>query len=581
MRSGSTRPEPIGEPARGLRQRAEDIASKREGGSPRDVAVISPQETKQKMHELLVHQIELEMQNDELRRARTELEDARSRYQDLFDLAPVGYCTILETGLIREVNLTAASLLSVDRNALVGQPFTRFILEDDQDVHYLHRRRLFETGQPQTYVLRMMRGDGTSFWADVAAITLTDGDGVRMSRVALSDATERRSKDEELQRSQQYALTLVEELREADRNKNAFLSMLSHEIRNPLAAISAAATLLELTADRADREKAKSTINIVKRQSAQLCRLADDLLDITRISFNRIRLKKERMDLCSVVASAADDYRAQFEEKGVRLETRITSRHLFLEADPARLVQVVGNLLHNALKFTQAGGETLLTVNRRADLAVVCVKDNGLGMKPEAVPRIFQPFTQLDDSLDRSQGGLGLGLTIVKSMVELHGGSVSAYSEGLGKGTEFTVLLPLSSEEQDGQSGRPTVQATPRSFRVLCIEDNPDFADILCSALRYFGHEVISAGNGVDGISAAKKFSPQVILCDIGLPGISGYEVAKAIRSDDSLSDVFMIALTGYAGATDTELAMDSGFDKHVSKPVDLAVLGQMLAEIQ
>jgi len=579
VKNGSSQSESIGKPARGLRQRAEDIVSRIEGGSPRDVAVMSLQETKEKLHELLVHQIELEMQNDELRRTRTELEDARARYQDLYDLAPVGYCTLSEAGLIRETNLTAARLLGVNRSALIGRPFSRLIVKENQDVHYLHRRRLIETGQPQAYVLQMMKGDGTTFWADITAITLLGGDGTPISRVALCDATLRRLKDEALRESQQRALALVEELQEADRNKNAFLSMLSHEIRNPLASISAAVALLETTPDR---EKATSIIDIMKRQTAQLCRLVDDLLDITRISFNRISLNKKRIDLCEIVASTALDYRAQFEEKGVRLKTGIIPGHLFLEADPARVVQVIGNLLHNALKFTKPGGDTLLTVSRQGNLAVIRVKDNGLGMKPEGLPGLFQPFMQMDDSIDRSQGGLGLGLAIVKSMVELHGGSVSAHSEGLGKGTQFTVLLPLSSDEQNEneEDSGPAAPATSRSFRILCIEDNKDFADILCSALQYFGHEVISAGNGIDGISAAKGFVPEVILCDIGLPGMSGYEVAKAIRSDSSLSGAFMIALTGYAGTKDTELAVSSGFNKHVSKPVDIIALNRMLQDL-
>ncbi len=741
-----------------LRKKAQEIAPKRRDCSPEYSEVIPAEEARQKLHELLVHQIELEMQNDELRRAQTELEDARARYLDLYDLAPVSYCTISEKGLILETNLTAANLLDVARGALINQPISRFIFKEDQDVYYLHKRELFETGKPQAYELKMRKRDGTVFWAHLASITLSDADGVPICRVALSDITERKLRDEELkaikdslsaevaalnnlhaistqfirqdnlqsiyheilkaaivmshadkgsiqvldkekgslkllihsgfekpylehfdsvtltqnaywqalkqnkriitedvlsnsvfmgtpdmqivlaeqivsvqsttmvssagnllgvisthyktkhqfnerelrmfdllarqaadvierarmekalQQSEQRALALVEELQKADQNKNDFISMLSHELRNPLAVIMAGVSLLELTDDS---QKTRSTKEIMKRQSAQLCRLVDDLLDLTRINMNKIKLKSQRVELCKLVAEVVDDYKGQFEEKGIRLETDITPDPLFLDADAARLTQVIGNLLHNAVKFTKTGGAAILSVYKQEEQAVICVKDNGIGLNTEILLDVFQPFVQLDNSIDRSNGGLGLGLAIVKGMVELHGGSVSAFSEGVGKGTQFTVLLPISYGEENDQGQKHSTGTPSRLFRILCIEDNTDFAEILCSMLEQFGHKAISARNGLDGIAKAKEFTPDVIFCDIGLPGINGYEVAKRIRSDPALAGVYMIGLTGYAGSKDIELAVNAGFNKHMSKPVDMNALNQVLAEVE
>jgi CheY-like chemotaxis protein len=336
-------------------------------------------------------------------------------------------------------------------------------------------------------------------------------------------------------------------------------------------------SLLDLSVDA---KMAAGTKEIIKRQSAQLCRLVDDLLDLTRINTNKVKLKMERIELCELAKAVAEDFKAQFDGKGVRLETRIPSDSLFLEADPARLTQIIGNLLHNAVKFTNADGTVHLTVNKQDIQAVICVEDNGIGIKPEILPDLFQPFVQLDNSMDRSNGGLGLGLSIVKGMAELHGGSVSAFSEGLGKGTRFTVILPLSAQEENEHGEQQHGGRPSRSFRILCIDDNMDFAALLCSMLEQLGHKTAVTFNGIDGITKAKEFSPDIIFCDIGLPGMNGYEVAKSIRSDNSLADVFMIALTGYASPKDIERAMNSGFHKHIPKPIDMAAINQILTEV-
>ena len=408
---------------------------------------MSHEEMQEKLHELFVHQIELEMQNDELRLTQVELENAKARYVDLYDMAPVGYCTISEGGTITEINLTAANMLGAVRGMLIMKPITGFIFKEDQDTYYLHKLKIFKTGEPQSCELRMTRRDGAVFWAHLAAAIRQDTDGVRTCRVALSDITERKLRDEELVRTKealeqtkQQALDLVEELKKADGHKNNFLSSLSHELRNPMAAISAGLQLLDITQDVSQAERAKE---IMKRQMHQLCRLVDDLLELTRITCNKMEIKKEKIELKTLMELVAEDHKTIFDEKAIVLDVEIVGGSLCLDADPVRIKQSISNLLCNALKFSYTGGKVLLRLTREKNEALISVADEGRGIKPEFIPSLFQPFMQEDDSIDRSDGGLGLGLPIVKGIAELHGGSVSVFSEGLGNGSQFTIRLPI------------------------------------------------------------------------------------------------------------------------------------------
>ncbi len=380
---------------------------------------------------------------------------------------------------------------------------------------------------------------------------------------------------ESQKKAMQESEALVEELRKMDQNKNQFLSMLSHELRNPLASIIMSLSFLDQlpTYDK----QAQRAVKIAKRQGEQLTRLVDDLLDVTRITQNKIILKKERVELNRLVQQAAADYQGHFTEKEVALEIKLSYDPIYLEADSARLSQVIGNLLHNAAKFTSNGDKTLVTVEKTQE-AVITVQDTGRGIPSTILPNLFTPFVQVDNSLDRSSGGLGLGLAIVKGMVELHGGNVTAYSEGLGYGTQFTIRLPIISidEEQKAEVNR----ASARSLRILVIDDIPDIVEILCSLLGHLGHETIGALNGPEGINKAKEFRPEVVICDIGLPGINGYEVARNFTSNKELKDTFLIALSGYAQPNDLERAREAGFKKHLAKPVDLNTLELTLAEV-
>jgi PAS domain S-box-containing protein len=393
------------------------------------------------------------------------------------------------------------------------------------------------------------------------------------------DVTERKEAEEALRRSEERYRELAEKLRVADERKNEFLAVLSHELRNPLTSIRNSLFIL----DQAEPggEQARRAKGILERQVGQLSRLVDDLLDITRITRNKIRLQRERIELNELVRQTIEDHRALFEASGVQLETEFAPAALFLQADRVRLVQVVGNLLQNSAKFTGHGGKTRVSIesDTAKQRAIIRVADTGVGMAPEQVSRLFQPFMQAEITIDRSRGGLGLGLALSKGLVELHGGEISASSAGLGKGSEFVVSLPLDSisgaELQDVPAEGPR-----RSRRVLIIDDYTDIAESLRELLELNNHKVAVAYNGPDGIAKAREFRPEILLCDIGLPRMNGYEVAVAFRRDEELSNVYLVAMTGYALQEDLQKAADAGFDCHLAKPVDIDKLNSILAHL-
>jgi signal transduction histidine kinase/response regulator RpfG family c-di-GMP phosphodiesterase len=369
-------------------------------------------------------------------------------------------------------------------------------------------------------------------------------------------------------------------LEEADRRKDQFLAMLSHELRNPLAPIRNSLYILDRA--KPGGEQARRAQSVIDRQVGHLTRLVDDLLDVTRISRGKIRLQRERLDLSDLVRRAVEDYRDAFTQNQLTLGLSRPKGALWVNADPTRIAQVVGNLLNNACKFTPAGGKTTVSLERNAGLgqAVLKVRDTGIGIAPEMLPHLFEAFAQADTTLDRSSGGLGLGLTMVKGMVEMHGGTVSAESPGLGEGTEFMVRLPMESADVSAETppGRRAVHEGPR--RVLVIEDNVDAAESLRELLELDQHTVEVAFSGWEGLAKARSFGPDIVLCDIGLPGMDGYEVARAMRKDPTLRDAGLVALTGYAAPEDIAKAQDAGFDAHLAKPPSPQKLTQVLGVI-
>jgi PAS domain S-box-containing protein len=367
-------------------------------------------------------------------------------------------------------------------------------------------------------------------------------------------------------------------LKEADQRKTEFLAVLSHELRNPLAPIRNSTYILEHSEPGSGQ--AKRALAVIDRQTGQLAHLVDDLLDVTRITRNKVEIQRETVDLNELGRHTVEDQRTLFDRAEVQIEFHPAARPVFVSADRNRLAQVIGNLLQNAAKFSGRGGKARIAISTDATekRAVIQVADTGVGMAPELVARLFQPFIQADSSLDRSKGGLGLGLALAKGLVELHGGDIAARSAGLGQGAEFVVRLPLVVE--DALAPRPGAGTSKGRRRVLIIEDNVDAADSLRDALAFGDHEVEVAYNGPQGIAKAQEFRPDVVFCDIGLPLMDGYEVARAFRADDALKGAFLVALSGYAMPEDLERARAAGFKRHLAKPPSIEKLGEILDEV-
>jgi two-component system CheB/CheR fusion protein len=367
-------------------------------------------------------------------------------------------------------------------------------------------------------------------------------------------------------------------LREADRRKDEFLAVLSHELRNPLAPIRNAQYVLEHTDPTT--EQAALARDIIGRQVGHLARMVDDLLDATRISRGRVQVQRARLDLVAVARRAVEDHRSLFLQRDLTMDFRAPDNSIWVDGDVTRLSQVMGNLLHNAQKFTDGGGHVVVSVERLGREAVVSVRDSGVGIPREVLDVLFEPFEQADRTIHRSRGGLGLGLALVRAIVELHGGTVRARSEGDGRGAELVVTLPVAGDAAaDSPAPGGDQVALHASFkrRILIIEDNGDSAVTLRNVLELHGHEVHLAGDGLRGVEAARRLRPDVVVCDLGLPGIDGYEVARRLRASGDANAAMLVALTGYASAEDVGRAVEAGFHHHLAKPPDLTRLVQIL----
>jgi two-component system CheB/CheR fusion protein len=365
-------------------------------------------------------------------------------------------------------------------------------------------------------------------------------------------------------------------LREADDRKNEFLGVLSHELRNPLAPIRNALHLLDHASPAS--AQALRARGVIRRQVDHLTHLVDDLLDSTRISRGKIELERTALDLAQLVERTVDDHRALLAERGLTVEVRKEHGPAWVLADATRIAQVLGNLLQNSAKFTPPGGHVTVTTARACGRARVSVRDTGIGIDPTLLESVFEPFTQGDDTLHRTEGGLGLGLALAKGLVELHGGRIEARSEGRGRGAEVAFELELAAGAASGADGPAPRPSPAGGRRVLVIEDNEDSAATLGEVLALSGHVAEVAHDGEEGVERARAFRPDVVLCDIGLPRMNGYEVARALRADPALAGVFLVALTGYALPEDQQRAREAGFDRHVAKPASIETLEEVLA---
>jgi signal transduction histidine kinase/CheY-like chemotaxis protein len=373
--------------------------------------------------------------------------------------------------------------------------------------------------------------------------------------------------------------SLVLSLKESDQRKDEFLAMLAHELRNPLAPIRNATQILRVKGSALP--ELQWARDVIDRQVQQMTRLVDDLLDLSRINHGRIELRTEQVELATVVNSAVESSRPLIDKRGHALTVTIPPEPIHLEVDLTRLSQVLANLLNNASKYTEQGGCIWLTAERQNDQVVIRVRDTGIGISTELLPRVFEMFKQVDRSLERSEGGLGIGLTLVQRLVEMHGGTVEAHSLGLGKGSEFVLRLPLAVGDKKQQP--PSVAdrqnaAAPVSCRILVVDDNQDSADSIAILLRTMGNEVHAAHDGLEAVDAAAEFQPDIVLLDLGLPKLNGFDAARRIREQPGGQERVLIALTGWGQEEDRRRSQEAGFDHHLTKPIDFGVLRELLA---
>lgn len=371
-------------------------------------------------------------------------------------------------------------------------------------------------------------------------------------------------------------------LKEADRRKDEFLAMLAHELRNPLAPVRNALQILRLTGGQG--EAATAAMETIEGQIPHMVSLVDDLLDVSRISRGKIELRRERIELSALVSHAAETARPLYAKRGRELTVTLPAQPIYLNADPTRLAQIIDNLLNNAAKFTDEDGHVWLTAKRDRDEAVLRVRDDGIGITADACARIFEMFAQVDTSLERSQSSLGLGLTLVKSLVELHGGAVETCSGGLGQGTEFILRLPALAETPKPAPPPETTSAGEKEIvtgrRILVVDDYRDSADMLAMILKFADNEVRTAYDGLECLAAAESFRPEVVLLDIGMPKLNGYDTCRRIRQQSWGKRMLLITLTGWGQEEDKRRTAEAGFDTHVVKPVDPVVLTKLLAAL-
>ncbi|AUX45132.1 uncharacterized protein SOCE26_066130 [Sorangium cellulosum] len=372
---------------------------------------------------------------------------------------------------------------------------------------------------------------------------------------------------------------LYDELRDQDRRKDEFLATLAHELRNPLAPIRTGLEVLRITGDG---DQGRKTREMMERQVGHMVRLVDDLLDVSRITRGKVELRRERVELRAVLNSALETSRPLIEAAGHELAIRLPAEPLALDADPTRLAQVFANLFNNATKYTPAGGQIRLVAQRDGGEVVVRVADTGVGIPADMLPKVFDMFTQVGRSIDRAQGGLGIGLTLVRRLVELHGGTIHAESEGPGRGSTFLVRLPLAATERAATaappSGRPAVEGHAAGLRVLVVDDNVDGAESLAALLCVSGHDVRTVHTGPQALVAAREFGPGIVFLDIGLPGMNGYEVARRLRAEPDFAGLVVVALTGWGTEEDRRQTRQAGFDHHLTKPVDTAEVHRLIA---
>jgi signal transduction histidine kinase/CheY-like chemotaxis protein len=401
---------------------------------------------------------------------------------------------------------------------------------------------------------------------------------VRHSEQSIRDEAQRQAEQDRLIRDaiEEGLMREADALKSSDRRKDEFLALLGHELRNPLGAMANALALTQLLPpSEPDYQQAA---DVLQRQLRQMERLVDDLLDVSRIARGVLELRREQIDLVASVRQTVEAIRPLAQQRGQRLDVLLPEESLHIWADPSRLEQIVTNLLVNAVKYTPTGGRISCALERQDSCVLLRVRDNGIGIQPQLLPHIFDMFMRAEQAARQAEGGLGLGLTLVRNLVELHGGTIQAFSAGPAKGSEFVVEFPLPAAPPEERAPQSSTSQPDGRARVLVIDDNRDVAVTLAALVRHGGHDVRTAHDGPSAIDVARSYRPNLVLVDIGLPGMDGYEVAQHLRTDVGLSDAVLAALTGYGQEEDRRRSLDAGFDQHLIKPIRTETLLNLLA---
>jgi PAS domain S-box-containing protein len=505
----------------------------------------------------------------ERRRNEEMLRESEERFRLLIEAVKDYAVFMLDThGRVASWNPGAQRIKGYRADEIIGEHFRVFYAAEARQRQWPEEelRRAREEGRYEEEGVRI-RKDGTAFWANVVITPVRDDAGVLRGYAKVTrDLTDRKR---------------IESLEGSERQMQEFLAVLAHELRNPLAPISNA---LNLLARKPTTDPSEIWVrDVLQRQTGQLSHLVDDLLDVSRITRAALVLDRKAVDLRTLVRQAADASTQWFEQRRHTLDVSLPGERLVVDGDEVRLSQVVQNLLHNAAKYTPDGGRIELEVHREGDDAVIRVADNGIGMTTDMLSSAFELFKQAHQGLDRSQGGLGVGLTLVERLIKMHGGRVEAKSEGPGRGSEFRVRLPLRPEQPivrplGENKGAGDARYGPRR-RILVVDDNRDAAQALKLLLETDGHEVRVAADGAGGLALARQYKPEVALLDIGLPNMDGYELARRMREEPALEGTLLVAVTGYGQMHDRARASASGFNHHLVKPVEFSALQRLLRE--
>jgi PAS domain S-box-containing protein len=513
--------------------------------------------------------------------ARTEvaLRESKAQYQSVVEDQTELICRLLPDGTYTFVNGAYCRYFGHSPEELLGRKFFMFIPPDGRQACIDFLASITPEHPLGMREHQVIAPGGEIRWQQWTDRGLFDSDGRLLEFQAVGrDITERKRAEEE-HRLLEAQRRVEEALREADRHKDEFLAMLAHELRNPLAPVGMA---LEVMRRRpaADDQTAWAQ-SVIARQVGQMTRLVDDLLDVSRITRGKVRLELERLDLASLAAQAVETSRPLVDARGHALQVTLPQEALHVRGDCVRLRQIVANLLNNAAKYTEPGGRLELAVAREGNLAVLRVRDNGIGIAPAMLSRVFDLFTQAGSTRDGAQGGLGIGLTLVKRLVELQGGTVEARSAGLGLGSEFTVRLPALAPTSVQRPARPRRAAAEDDvpLRILVVDDNVDAADSLARLMELLGHAVRTAYDGPSALRAAASFEPEAALLDLGLPGMDGVALARCLREQHVDPPLLLVAMTGFGQSQDRRRTAEAGFDLHLVKPIELDALRSALAK--